>query len=242
MRQRVAILVLLLAAATAAFSPGAAAAASVDGINLHWTSTGSGPRTLVLVHGWTCDDTSWSAQVPALSKKYRVITIDLPGHGKSGMPKGGAFTMDLFARAVEAVRVEAKADRLVILLTDGDETCGGDPAAAIEKLVKAGVRVNIVGFAIDDAKLAATLRHWSDVAGGMYFEAQDARGLDAAMTEATKAGFTILSAQNQVVAEGTVGGEPVSVMPGSYTVKLSGKTGRSQPITVKPKETTAVQL
>ena len=115
MRQRVAILVLLLAAATAAFSPGAAAAASVDGINLHWTSTGSGPRTLVLVHGWTCDDTSWSAQVPALSKKYRVITIDLPGHGKSGMPKGGAFTMDLFARAVEAVRVEAKADRLVLV-------------------------------------------------------------------------------------------------------------------------------
>ncbi len=137
---------------------------------------------------------------------------------------------------------DAKADRLVILLTDGDETCGGDPAAAIEKLVKAGVRVNIVGFAIDDAKLAATLRHWSDVAGGMYFEAQDARGLDAAMTEATKAGFTIVSAQNQVVAEGMVGGEPVSVMPGSYTVKLSGKTGRSQPVTVKPKETTAVQF
>ncbi len=136
----------------------------------------------------------------------------------------------------------ATGERLVILLTDGDETCGGDPAAAIEKLVKAGVRVNIVGFAIDDAKLAATLRHWSDVAGGMYFEAQDARGLDAAMTEATKAGFTIVSAQNQVVAEGIVGGEPVAVMPGSYTVKLTGKAGRSQAVTVKPKETAAVQL
>jgi pimeloyl-ACP methyl ester carboxylesterase len=31
------------------------------------------------------------------------------------MPKGGAFTMDLFARAVEAVRAEAKADRLVLV-------------------------------------------------------------------------------------------------------------------------------
>ena len=90
-------------------------AASVDGVNVHWTSTGSGPHTLVLVHGWTCDETSWSGQVPALSKKYRVITLDLPGHGKSGMPKGGAFSMDLFARAVEAVRVEAKADRLVLV-------------------------------------------------------------------------------------------------------------------------------
>ena len=103
--------------------------------------------------------------------------------------KSGRYDVDdpfLFAERITEDLRDAKADRLVILLTDGDETCGGDPAAAIEKLVKAGVRVNIVGFAIDDAKLAATLRHWSDVAGGMYFEAQDARGLDAAMTQATK--------------------------------------------------------
>jgi len=92
-----------------------ARAASVDGINLHWTSAGSGPQTLVFIHGWTCDDTSWSAQVPALTKKYRVLTLDLPGHGKSGLPKDGAFSMDLFARAVEAVRAEAKADRLVLV-------------------------------------------------------------------------------------------------------------------------------
>jgi pimeloyl-ACP methyl ester carboxylesterase len=55
-----------------------AAAASVDGIDMHWTSSGSGPQTLFFVHGWTCDDTSWSAQVPVLSKKYRVLTLDLP--------------------------------------------------------------------------------------------------------------------------------------------------------------------
>jgi len=136
----------------------------------------------------------------------------------------------------------ATAERLVILLTDGDETCGGEPAAAIEKLTKAGVRVNIVGFAIDDAKLAATLRHWADVAGGAYFEAKDAGGLDAAMTQATKAGFTILTAQNQVVAEGMVGGDPVAVMPGTYTVRLNGSSSRSMPVTVKPKEVSAVRF
>lgn len=113
MKLRSALLLVQLAVVAVWATP--AAAASVDGINLHWSSTGSGPQTLVLVHGWTCDDTSWSAQVPALSKKYRVLTLDLPGHGKSGMPKGGAFTMDLFARAVEAVRAEAKADRLVLV-------------------------------------------------------------------------------------------------------------------------------
>jgi pimeloyl-ACP methyl ester carboxylesterase len=41
-------------------------------------------------------------QVPALRRRYRIVTLDLPGHGKSGMPK--AFSMELFARAIEAVR------------------------------------------------------------------------------------------------------------------------------------------
>jgi pimeloyl-ACP methyl ester carboxylesterase len=51
--------------------------------------------------------------VPGVSKNHRVITLDLPGHGKSGMPK--TFTMDLFARAVEAVRLEAKADKVFLV-------------------------------------------------------------------------------------------------------------------------------
>ena len=96
-------------------APCASSAASVDGIPLHWTSSGSGPQTLVLVHGWTCDDSSWSAQVPALMTKYRVLTLDLPGHGKSGKIEAFRFSMELFARAVEAVRAEARADRLVLV-------------------------------------------------------------------------------------------------------------------------------
>jgi sigma-B regulation protein RsbQ len=90
-------------------------AASVDGIKLHSSSTGKGPRTIILVHGWTCDDTTWESQIPALSKDYRVVTLDLPGHGKSGSPADGKLSMDLFARAVEAVRSEEKADRVVLV-------------------------------------------------------------------------------------------------------------------------------
>jgi pimeloyl-ACP methyl ester carboxylesterase len=90
-------------------------AATVEGIKLHSTSTGKGPRTVILVHGWTCDDTTWESQVPALSKDYRVLTLDLPGHGKSGAPKDGVLSMDLFARAVESVRSEAKAERVVVV-------------------------------------------------------------------------------------------------------------------------------
>jgi len=89
--------------------------AAVDGAKVHWSSKGTAKQAVILVHGWTCDESSWDAQVPVLSQKYRVITLDLPGHGKSDPPKDGKFSMAVFARAVEAVRAEAKVDKVVLV-------------------------------------------------------------------------------------------------------------------------------
>jgi pimeloyl-ACP methyl ester carboxylesterase len=91
------------------------AAATINGIPLHSSTTGKGPATLVLVHGWTCDDRTWAPQVRGLSSTYRVITLDLPGHGRSGSPEDGKLSMDLFARAIEAVRAEQQAERIVLV-------------------------------------------------------------------------------------------------------------------------------
>jgi len=89
-------------------------AATVDGLKIQSSSAGAGP-TIVFVHGWTCDESSWAGQVPAFTKDHRVITLDLPGHGRSELPKDGKLSMDLFARAVEAVRAEAGAERIVLV-------------------------------------------------------------------------------------------------------------------------------
>jgi pimeloyl-ACP methyl ester carboxylesterase len=89
-------------------------AATLDGLSIHSSSVGTGPA-IVFVHGWTCDSSSWAGQVPGFTKEYRVITLDLPGHGQSDSPKDGKFSMDLFARAVEAVRAEAGAERIVLV-------------------------------------------------------------------------------------------------------------------------------
>jgi pimeloyl-ACP methyl ester carboxylesterase len=107
--------VLLLTALCVALEALALSAASVDGLRLHWAVTGQGPKTVVLVHGWTCDSTSWALQVPELARKYRVVTLDLPGHGRSDLPKDGRFSMDLFARAVESVRRQVGATRIVLV-------------------------------------------------------------------------------------------------------------------------------
>jgi pimeloyl-ACP methyl ester carboxylesterase len=92
----------------------ALAGATLDGQKVHYTVSGQGTRTVILVHGWTCDETTWSKQVPALAPHYRVITLDLPGHGKSDPPKDGQYSMDVFARAVETVRAEVGAQRVVL--------------------------------------------------------------------------------------------------------------------------------
>jgi pimeloyl-ACP methyl ester carboxylesterase len=53
--------------------------------------------------------------VPEFAKNYRVVTLDLPGHGQSGAPGADAFSMKLFADAVEAVRAEVGADKIVLV-------------------------------------------------------------------------------------------------------------------------------
>jgi hypothetical protein len=135
-------------------------------------------------------------------------------------------------------------EKLVVLVTDGEETCGGDPAAAIASLRKAGLttRVSIVGFALDDENLASTFRRWSDAGGGAFFEARDAAGLDKSLTEALRPNFEVVNAQGQVLASGMVGGEPVTVAAGNHQVRLRGRTTGAKPVTVKPKETAAVSL
>ncbi len=133
-------------------------------------------------------------------------------------------------------------EKLIVLVTDGEETCGGDPAAAIERLRKAGIgtRVSIVGFALDDEKLATTFRRWSDAGGGAFFDAKDAAGLDKSLTEALRPGFEVVNTQGQVLASGLVGGDAVTVPAGTHTVRIKGRASASKPAVVKPKETANV--
>jgi pimeloyl-ACP methyl ester carboxylesterase len=108
------ILFFSLIVSTTLAVPAFGATTKVDGLNVHFTVHGSGP-TIMFIHGWTCDESSWAYQVPAFSKDYRAVTLDLPGHGKSSSPAEKDFSMDLFANAVEAVRQAVHADRIVLV-------------------------------------------------------------------------------------------------------------------------------
>jgi len=108
------ILTLLLASTVAFAADGDSQYAKLDGAKVHYKSFGKGSNALVLVHGWTCNLDNWRDQIPDLSKRNRVIALDLPGHGQSDKPQI-AYTMDLFANAIDAVMRDAKVDRAVIV-------------------------------------------------------------------------------------------------------------------------------
>jgi Mg-chelatase subunit ChlD len=154
---------------------------------------------------------------------------------KNGAKTPIGASLDKAADDLKAI----KAEKLIVLVTDGEETCGGDPPAAIERLRKAGIttRVSIVGFALDDEILAATFRRWSDAGGGAFFDAKDAAGLDKSLSEALRAGFEVVNANGQVLASGIVGGEAVAVPAGNHTVRLAGRAAKaSKPLVVKPSD------
>ena len=85
----------------------------LDGGKVHYTGYGTGENALVFVHGWSCDESFWAGQTP-LGAKLHVITLDLPGHGQSDKPQI-PYTMDFYARAIDAVLQDAKVKAAVLV-------------------------------------------------------------------------------------------------------------------------------
>jgi len=81
---------------------------------IHYKNFGKGKDALVLVHCWTCNLELWSDHVPELSKRARVIALDLPGHGLSDKPQT-TYSMDFFADAVDAVMKDAGVEHAVFV-------------------------------------------------------------------------------------------------------------------------------
>lgn len=88
--------------------------AKLDGARIHYVNYGKGDEALVLVHGWTQNIDGWRDQAPDFAKRNRVIAIDLPGHGQSDKPQT-TYSMDYFARAIDAVMSHAKVKRAVLM-------------------------------------------------------------------------------------------------------------------------------
>lgn len=85
-----------------------------DGVPINYSVQGKGDTALVFVHCWACDRTYWDNQVAEFSKNYRVVTIDLPGHGQSGQGRTN-WSIEGFGDDVKTVVTELDLKRVVLV-------------------------------------------------------------------------------------------------------------------------------
>ena len=90
------------------------------------------------------------------------------------------------------VGVAREAERVIILLTDGEETCGGDAIAVLKQLKAEGFKLTVfsVGFNVNDVA-RKELKAIADFTGGKYFDAKDATQLNKALQDAAQQSATI---------------------------------------------------
>ena len=88
-------------------------AAKVDGIHYYDIGKSRSESAVVFIHGWTCNADFWKDNYNAFPS-YRVLALDLPGHGRSDKPKVD-YSMEYFARAVNTVMKNAGVKKAVLI-------------------------------------------------------------------------------------------------------------------------------
>src|SRR5690606_25244475 len=86
---------------------------SKDGVRIAWTLRGDGPP-LVFVHGWSCDQAYWREQVDHFAEHHSVVTVDVAGHGKSGLGRE-EWTIASFGADVAAVLQELDLEGAILI-------------------------------------------------------------------------------------------------------------------------------
>jgi pimeloyl-ACP methyl ester carboxylesterase len=80
---------------------------------ISFSDQGTG-TAVVLIHGFLENTTMWKNVVPEISKRNRVVTIDLLGHGKTDC-LGSIHTMELFAETITALLKELRIRKCILV-------------------------------------------------------------------------------------------------------------------------------
>ena len=110
-----------------------------DGVDIAATVHSLGQPTVVLVHGWMCDQTYWEAQIPALAENFGVVTVDLAGHGLSGTDRKSWTIASLGQDAATVITHLRLTDAIVI-----GHSMGGRVGLEVARLLP-GTVIGVIG-------------------------------------------------------------------------------------------------
>ncbi len=113
---------------------------SVDRVAISYNVYGQGGPTLAFIHGWSCDSRYWRQQIPFFATKYQVVTLDLAGHGHSGLDRVD-YTMATFGHDVKAVIDALKIERVILI----GHSMGGGIIAEAARLMPRRV-IGLIGI------------------------------------------------------------------------------------------------
>ncbi|HJT37821.1 MAG TPA: alpha/beta hydrolase [Actinomycetota bacterium] len=128
---------------------------SFDGTELFVGEAGSGP-TVVLVHGFCLNASSWHYQLQELSDEFRIVVYDMRGHGESERPESDDWSMEAHARDLAAV---------IDAVADGPVSVVGHSMGGMALIDYCGLFPEKIGSPVSAVALVDTAAH--DVMGGM---------------------------------------------------------------------------
>ena len=86
-----------------------------DDLAMHYTIAGRGPLAVVFIHGWCGDAAQWQSHIAPVAKRYRVIAVDLVGHGRSSEELRDTWTIPRLAEDVAGLLEAEKLENVVLV-------------------------------------------------------------------------------------------------------------------------------
>ena len=139
-------------------------------------------------------------------------------------PKGMTPIAAAVTLVADALRARGDVETTLVLVSDGQETCGGDPCAVVKALKTQGVKfiLHVVGFDVTEEE-KAQLACMAEAGGGKYFSAGDGAALLAALQEVNaEIAQKVEAAKTVVVPQASGLGKVQIVLPESALQGLKG--------------------
>lgn len=136
---------------------------------------------------------------------------------------GGMTPLAASLRAANEDLQAAEGSTVVILVTDGLESCNGDPIAEANNFVTGTDqrKIHVIGFTIDEQEARDKLRQIADKGKGLYFDAGNSAQLAEALRQTIVLSYQVFAPDGEQVTSGTVGGAPIQLKPGTYKLKIN---------------------